>query len=63
MYSWLVEKGEDVAVNPHDQTDSVETVVLKPDVEPIITHLMKRVTSAKGKGSCVLWLLLRYATQ
>ena len=55
MITWLMEKGEDV----REETDSVaQVVVLKPDIEPIITHLM-RGASTRGKGSCVLWLLLR----
>ncbi len=55
MITWLMEKGEDV----REETDSVaEVVVLKPDIEPIITRLM-RGAFTREKGSCVLWLLLR----
>ncbi len=58
MITWLMEKGEDV----REETDSVaEVVVLEPDIEPIITRLM-RGAFTRGKGSCVLWLLLRFVS-
>ena len=53
MITWLTEKGEDV----REETDSAEVVVLKPHIEPIITHLMRGAAARRGSG--VLWLLLR----
>ena len=60
MVSLLQDQGEHVNVDQTSQPQKQDEPDLPDHVAPIIRRLMRGASSTTGKGTCVLWMLLRY---
>lgn len=60
MYKWLQDQGENVGgVDATSWPGGQDEPDLPNHVAPIISRIMRGANTTTGKGSCVLWMLLR----